>query len=284
MYRHKYEQNRTGLKIYLQIMKLSLKNIAAVAAAVLITASCGVVSFTGRRQILMFSDGEIAALSDESYKEFMNTARLSSDPEATRMLKGVGQKMVSALESYMKKNGQEEALSGLTWEFQLVDSAAVNAFCLPNGKIVFFDGILKYADTPDYIAVVMGHEMAHAIAKHGNERMSQEAAVNLLGSLASDAVGLKKGAAAQNLFNIGFGIGSQVGLLLPYSRKHEYEADKIGMYIMDIAGYNVNAAPEFWEKMLEGGTGMSNDFLSTHPSDAKRIAALKEAIKTKPNF
>ena len=276
--------NRTGLKIYLQIMKLSIKNIAAVAAAVLITASCGVVSFTGRRQILMFSDGEIASLSDESYKEFMNTARLSSDPEATRMLKGVGQKMVSALESYMKKNGQEEALSGLTWEFQLVDSAAVNAFCLPNGKIVFFDGILKYADTPDYIAVVMGHEMAHAIAKHGNERMSQEAAVNLLGSLASDAVGLKKGAAAQNLFNIGFGIGSQVGLLLPYSRKHEYEADKIGMYIMDIAGYNVNAAPEFWEKMLEGGTGMSNDFLSTHPSDAKRIAALKEAIKTKPNF
>ena len=276
--------NRTGLKIYLQIMKLSLKNIAAVAAAVLITASCGVVSFTGRRQILMFSDGEIAALSDESYKEFMNTARLSSDPEATRMLKGVGQKMVSALESYMKKNGQEEALSGLTWEFQLVDSAAVNAFCLPNGKIVFFEGILKYADTPDYIAVVMGHEMAHAIAKHGNERMSQEAAVNLLGSLASDAVGLKKGAAAQNLFNIGFGIGSQVGLLLPYSRKHEYEADKIGMYIMDIAGYDVNAAPEFWEKMLEGGSGMSNDFLSTHPSDAKRIAALKEAIKTKPNF
>lgn len=276
--------NRTGLKIYLQIMKLSLKNIAAVAAAVLMTASCGVVSFTGRRQILMFSDGEIASLSDESYKEFMNTARLSSDLEATRMLKGVGQKMVSALESYMKKNGQEEALSGLTWEFQLVDSAAVNAFCLPNGKIVFFDGILKYADTPDYIAVVMGHEMAHAIAKHGNERMSQEAAVNLLGSLASDAVGLKKGAAAQNLFNIGFGIGSQVGLLLPYSRKHEYEADKIGMYIMDIAGYDVNAAPEFWEKMLEGGTGMSNDFLSTHPSDAKRIAALKEAIKTKPNF
>lgn len=277
-----HEQNR--IKDISTIMKLSLKNIAAVAAAVLMTASCGVVSFTGRRQILMFSDGEIASLSDESYKEFMNTARLSSDPKATRMLKGVGQKMVSALESYMKKNGQEEALSGLTWEFQLVDSAAVNAFCLPNGKIVFFDGILKYADTPDYIAVVMGHEMAHAIAKHGNERMSQEAAVNLLGSLASDAVGLKKGAAAQNLFNIGFGIGSQVGLLLPYSRKHEYEADKIGMYIMDIAGYDVNAAPEFWEKMLEGGTGMSNDFFSTHPSDAKRIAALKEAIKTKPNF
>lgn len=276
--------NRTGLKIYLQIMKLSLKNIAAVAAAVLMTASCGVVSFTGRRQILMFSDGEIASLSDESYKEFMNTARLSSDLEATRMLKGVGQKMVSALESYMKKNGQEEALSDLTWEFQLVDSAAVNAFCLPNGKIVFFEGILKYTDTPDYIAVVMGHEMAHAIAKHGNERMSQESAMSLLGSLASEVIGVSKGESAQRLFEAGFGLGAQVGVLLPYSRKHEYEADKIGMYIMDIAGYDVNAAPAFWEKMLEGGTGSANDFLSTHPSDAKRIAALKEAIKTKPNF
>lgn len=265
-------------------MKLSLKNIAAVTAAVLITASCGVVSFTGRRQILMFSDGEIASLSDESYKEFMNTARLSSDLEATRMLKGVGQKMVSALESYMKKNGQEEALSGLTWEFQLVDSAAVNAFCLPNGKIVFFDGILKYADTPDYIAVVMGHEMAHAIAKHGNERMSQESAMSLLGSLASEVIGASKGESAQRLFEAGFGLGAQVGVLLPYSRKHEYEADKIGMYIMDIAGYDVNAAPAFWEKMLEGSGGSSNDFLSTHPSDAKRIAALKEAIRTKPAF
>ena len=276
--------NRTGLKIYLQIMKLSLKNIAAVAAAVLMTASCGVVSFTGRRQILMFSDGEIASLSDESYKEFMNTARLSSDPEATIMLKGVGQKMVSALESYMKKAGQEDALSGLTWEFQLVDSSAVNAFCLPNGKIVFFEGILKYADTPDYIAVVMGHEMAHAIAKHGNERMSQESTMNIVGSIAGEIIGAARGESAQRLFQSGFGLGAQVGVLLPYSRKHEYEADKIGMYIMDIAGYNVNAAPEFWEKMLEGGTGMSNDFLSTHPSDAKRIAALKEAIKTKPNF
>ena len=192
--------------------------------------------------------------------------------------------MVSALESYMKSTGQSSALSGLTWDFQLVESEEVNAFCLPNGKIVFYEGILKYADTPDYIAVVMGHEMAHAIAKHGNERMSQETAMNLLGAVASEAVGMKKGAAALSLFNLGFGIGSQAGVLLPYSRKHEYEADKIGMYIMDIAGYNVNAAPAFWEKMLDGKNPNTNDFLSTHPSDAKRIAALQEAIRTKPNL
>ena len=130
----------------------------------------------------------------------------------------------------------------------------------------------------------MGHEMAHAIAKHGNERMSQQSFMNILGSVASEAIGEKKGARAQALFNVGFGIGSQAGVLLPYSRKHEYEADKIGMYIMDIAGYDVNAAPAFWEKMLDGNGAEQSDFFSTHPSDAKRIAALKEAVNNRPQL
>lgn len=265
-------------------MKKSLKIVAALAALMLLAVSCGVVSFTGRRQVLLFSDSEIAALSDESYAEFMSTAKISSDADASAMLKGVGDRMVSALESYMKSHDMESALSGLKWEYQLVESEEVNAFCMPNGKIVFYEGILKYADTPDYIAVVMGHEMAHAVAKHGNERMSQQAAMNMAGAVVGEVIGAKKGTAAKNLFNIGFGIGSQAGVLLPYSRKHEYEADKIGMYIMDIAGYDVNAAPEFWEKMLDGKNPNTNDFLSTHPSDAKRIAALNEAIRTKPEL
>ena len=265
-------------------MKKSLKIVAALAALMLLAVSCGVVSFTGRRQVLLFSDSEIAALSNESYAEFMSTAKISSDADASAMLKGVGDRMVSALESYMKSHDMESALSGLKWEFQLVESTEVNAFCMPNGKIVFYEGILRYADTPDYIAVVMGHEMAHAIAKHGNERMSQQAAMNMAGAVVGEVIGAKKGTAAKNLFNIGFGIGSQAGVLLPYSRKHEYEADKIGMYIMDIAGYDVNAAPEFWEKMLDGKNPNTSDFLSTHPSDAKRIAALKDAIRTKPEL
>ena len=265
-------------------MKKSFKIIAALTAVVLFAVSCGVVSFTGRKQILLFSDSEITALSEESYNEFMKTATVSTNAAATKTLRSVGEKMVTALESYMKTNGQSSALSGLKWEFQLVNSSEVNAFCMPSGKIVFYEGILKYADTPDYIAVVMGHEMAHAIAKHGNERMSQQSVLNMLGSVASEAIGAKKGAAAQSLFNIGFGIGSQAGILLPYSRQHEYEADKIGVYIMDLAGYDVNAAPAFWEKMLDGKRPSTNDFFSTHPSDAKRIAALKETIKTKPNL
>ena len=259
-------------------MKISFKTIATLTTAALIAVSCGVVSFTGRKQILLFSDSEIAALSDASYADFMQSAALSSDMDATRQLQEVGKTMTAALDSYMKSHGMSNALSGLTWDFKLVQSSEINAFCLPSGKIVFYEGILKYADTPDYIAVVMGHEMAHAIAKHGNERMSQEAAMNLLGSITSDIIGAKKGSTAQTLFNLGFGIGSQAGVLLPYSRKHEYEADQIGVYIMAIAGYDINAAPKFWEKMQSNNTTNKSDFFSTHPSDAKRIAALKEVI------
>ena len=241
-------------------------------------------SFNGRNQLLLFSDSEIMALSDQSYAQLMKDDTLYSDAASTRKVKEVGTKMVAALESYLKTNGDTSALKGIKWEFQLVKSDQVNAFCMPSGKIVFYEGILKYADTPDYIAVVMGHEMAHAIAKHGNERMSQQSIMSILGSVASEAIGEKKGDAAQTLFDVGFGIGAKAGVLLPYSRKHEYEADKIGMYIMDIAGYNVNAAPEFWEKMQGGNKSDASDFLSTHPSDAKRVAALREAIKSKPSF
>ena len=261
-------------------MKNSIKIISASIAMALLV-SCGVVSFTGRRQLLLYSDNEIATLSNKSYTEFMSTASISANVEATRMLKEVGQTMVTALESYLKAKGEANVLSGLKWDFQLVESSEVNAFCLPHGKIVFYEGILMYTDTPEYIAVVMGHEMAHAIAKHGNERMSQSSAINVIGNIASEVIGQKKGSTAQSLFDIGFGIGAQAGVLLPYSRKHEYEADKIGMYIMDIAGYDVNAAPRFWERMQDGSTASTNDFLSTHPSDAKRIAALKEAIAKK---
>lgn len=265
-------------------MKRLLKSEVAAVVLAFLAVSCGVVSFTGRKQMLLFSDSEIMALSDQSYAEFKKTALPSTDASASKMLKNVGNRMVAALESYMKATGQTASLSGLKWEFELVKSDQVNAFCMPSGKIVFYEGILKYADTPDYIAVVMGHEMAHAIARHGNERMSQQSVMNLLGSAASEVIGAKKGATAQLLFNVGFGIGSQAGVILPYSRKHEYEADKIGMYIMDIAGYDVNAAPAFWEKMLDGKTSSQSDFFSTHPSDVKRIAALREAIKTKPDL
>lgn len=265
-------------------MKKILVFMAAAAVVAMMAVSCGVVSFTGRKQLTFFPDSEIMTLSEQSYAELMKTEKVSSNAASTKMVKQVGARMVAALESYMKNNGQDGALSGLAWEFVLLQSSQVNAFCMPSGKIVFYEGILEYADTPDYIAVVMGHEMAHAIARHGNERMSQQLAMNFLGNVASKVIGEQKGELAQSLFDVGFGIGAKAGVILPYSRKHEYEADKIGMYLMDIAGYDVNDAPLFWERMLNGKAAGESDFLSTHPSDAKRIAALREAIRTKPDF
>jgi predicted Zn-dependent protease len=128
----------------------------------------------------------------------------------------------------------------------------------------------------------MRHEMAHALAKHGRNRQTVETLVKLLGVVASEVVGAKKGETAQALFNLGFGVGSQLGVMLPYSRKQEYEADKIGVYIMQIAGYDINAAPAFWERMMKGNEGSQIDFLSTHPSDEKRIEALKKVIDNMP--
>ena len=265
-------------------MKKILIFMAAAAVVAMMAVSCGVVSFTGRKQLTFFPDSEIMALSEQSYAELMKEEKVSSNAADAKLIKEVGGRMVSALQEYMESSGQSSTLDGLVWEFVLLESPQVNAFCMPSGKIVFYEGILEYADTPDYIAVVMGHEMAHAIARHGNERMSQQLAMNFLGNVASKVIGEQKGELAQSLFDVGFGVGAKAGVILPYSRKHEYEADKIGMYIMEIAGYDVNAAPAFWEKMLDGKSPSTNDFFSTHPSDAKRIEALREAIKTKPNL
>lgn len=261
-------------------MKRSFGIISALAAIALLAVSCGVVSFTGRKQMLLFSDSEISAMSNTSYTEFMSTAKISTNKEATQMLLEVGNRMVAALDSYTKTQGKNTSHKSPAWEFQLVESPEVNAFCLPTGKIIFYEGILQFADRPEYIAVVMGHEMGHVIANHGNERMSQQSAINLLGQIASEAIGNKSGSTAQSLFDLGFGLGTQAGLLLPFSRKHEYEADKIGVHLMEIAGYDINAAPKFWERMMEGSRSSNIDFFSTHPSDAKRISALKGVIET----
>ncbi len=228
---------------------------------------------------IILSAGDICVAKDSAVS---SSESLSSNATATRMIKTVGRKMVSALEAYIKEHGKDDAMSGLKWEFMLLDSDEVNAFCSPDGKIAFLEGILKYADTPDYIAVVMGHEMAHALAKHGRNRQTVATLVNLIGVVASEVVGAKKGDLAQLLFDLGFGVGSQLGVMLPYSRKQEYEADKIGLYIMQIAGYDINAAPVFWERMMKGSESMQLDFISTHPSDQKRIAALKEVIEDMP--
>lgn len=262
-------------------MNKFLKIFLGVALSALLLISASLFIFSER-----VTTGGVCSnvlfMSGNSCAEISGTESLSRNTAATRTVKNVGRKMVSALESYIESHDMDDAMSDLEWEFVLLDSKEVNAYCFPDGKIVFLEGILKYADTPDKVAVVMGHEMAHALAKHGRNRQTVETLVNLIGVVTSEVVGAKKGETAQALFNLGFGVGSQLGVMLPYSRKQEYEADKIGVYIMQIAGYDINAAPAFWERMMKGNEGSQIDFLSTHPSDEKRIEALKKVIDNMP--
>jgi len=257
------------------------KNIFLSLIILIVLNACGTAAFTGRKQLLVYSDESVAALSDESYAEFMKTAVISDDAMDTEMIRSVGNRMVTALTEYLNGIGRPDYLTGLDWEFKLVDDPAVNAFCLPNGKIVLFDGLLVFADNPNHLAIVIGHEMAHAVARHGNERMSQQALLESAGQIATQVFSQTKygqNSQAVDLFAKAFAFGSNVGVVLPFSRKHEYEADRIGLYIMALAGYDIYQTPLFWEKMMGDKQSSSFDFLSTHPADTKRIAAISESL------
>ncbi len=259
-------------------MKKTLLKIFTLVAFASVLYSCSSVAFTGRKRLLLYNDSQIVSLADDSYKSFMDSNAVSTNRVSTQMVTEVGSRLVGALTEYLKGQGQESYLTGLNWGFNLVQSKEVNAFCLPNGKIVVYEGLLPYADTPDFLAVVLGHEIAHAVARHGNERMSEQAALQAVGNIASAVIGTRS-ESLQGIFNVAFSVGGQYGILLPYSRKHEYEADEIGLYIMYLAGYDISQAPKLWEKMMQGGSARVPELLSTHPSDANRIANLQKIIE-----
>ena len=254
-----------------------MKKIGILFLLALFLYGCGSVAITGRRQVLLFDSGQISSLSDAAYQEVMSTSAISKNTQQTQMVLNVGTQMAQAVNNYMKQNGREQQLAAYSWGFTLIDSKEVNAFCLPNGKVVVYEGILPYASTADRLAVVIGHEMGHVIANHGNERMSQEALVNMVGA-AGGAVLANKSEQTQAVFSLAFGMGTNLGVLLPYSRTHEYEADRLGLIFMAMAGYDINQAPAFWEMMSQGSAAKPPEFLSTHPSDANRMARLREAM------
>lgn len=240
--------------------------------------SCSTVAFTGRNRMLLFSDSEITALADQSYNELMATTKVSANTQQSNVVKEVGARLSSALTKYLASQGETRVLEGINWDFKLVQDNQVNAFCMPGGKVVFYEGIMPLLDTPDMVAVVMGHEMAHAIARHGNERMSKQALAEIVGSVTGQVVEQKTSENGRILFEAAFAVGAEYGYLLPYSRKHEYEADEIGLYIMAIAGYDITQAPKLWQKMSEQGGTPIPEFMSTHPSDANRIKHLEKLM------
>jgi predicted Zn-dependent protease len=262
--------------------------MAGLLIAVLLFASCGSVPLTGRKQMLLVSESEVLAASLTQYDEYIKKSQKSADRTGMAMVERVGKKIAAATEAYLKQNGLSGEIANFKWEFNLVKSDDVNAFCMPGGKIVVYEGLLPLVSSDDELAVVLGHEVAHAVAKHSNERMSQE----LLAQYGATAVNValsNKSETVQTVGNTVFGLGAQLGVMLPYSRKHELEADYMGLVFMTMAGYNPETAISFWRKMAAAsGNRNAPDFMSTHPNDSKRISEIQrylpemEKYKRKP--
>ncbi|HCO67021.1 MAG TPA: peptidase M48 [Dysgonomonas sp.] len=252
-------------------------SICLITAFFLLTG-CGSVPVTGRKQMLLVSDQEVLTLSLQQYDEFIKSAPLSTNQANTALVKKVGRNIANAVETYLKANGMSNLVNDYQWEFNLVKSNEVNAFCMPGGKIVVYEGILPITQDETGLAVVMGHEVAHAVAKHANERMSQQ----MLSQYGSAALGIAldgKSAAVQQIASTVYGVGAQYGIMLPYSRKQELEADQLGLIFMAMAGYNPQAAESFWTRMSQNsGNAKVAEFMSTHPSDETRIKKIREEL------
>ena len=241
------------------------RQIIALTAGLLLLAGCGSVPVTGRKQVLLVSDQEVLSSSLTQYNSYIKTAAKSTNAQQTAMVVRVG------------SNGLSSMLNEFSWEFNLVKNNEINAFCMPGGKIVVYEGLMKLVSSDDELAVVIGHEVAHAVARHSNERISQEMLAQYGAQILSQSLS-QKSAAIQNMANKVYGIGAQYGVVLPFSRKHESEADYMGLIFMTMAGYNPDVAINFWKKMSAGGGAQVPEIMSTHPSDARRISDIQKAL------
>lgn len=238
--------------------------------------SCSTVALTGRKQLRLVSDEEVLSLSNQSFTDYMSKAKPSANATETAMVVRVGKRIATAVEEYLKSHGRADDVKDFAWEFHLIQDKEPNAFCMPGGKIVVNEGILPYTQTEEGLAVVVGHEVAHAVAKHSAERLSQQMLANY-GGMALGFALQKKSQETQALAQTVYGLGAQVGVMLPYSRLNENEADRMGLIFAAMAGYNPEAAVSFWQRMAQQG-GNAPEFLSTHPSDANRIKRLRELM------
>ncbi len=245
-----------------------------------VITACNKVPITGRRQVTIVPESEMMSMSLTSYKDFLskNPPVPDSDPNA-QLVKNVGRKVSQAVVAYMKQEGLSSRLQGYSWEFNLVNNNEVNAWCMSGGKVVVYSGLLPVTQTETALACVMGHEIAHAVARHGGERMSQGLIVEA-GGMALQVALAQKPQLTQNILLQSYGVGSQLGML-KYSRTHESEADKMGLIFMAMAGYDPSEAVAFWERMSKAGGGKAPlELLSTHPSDATRIADIRKFLPT----
>ncbi|MCF7560873.1 M48 family metallopeptidase [Sabulilitoribacter multivorans] len=249
------------------------KTILTLGIALLIIA-CATNPFTGKKTLALVPNSQIFPSSFAQYNQFLSENKVVTGTKDAEMIKRVGQRIAVAAERWMNANGLQGYLKDYKWEYNLVNDATVNAWCMPGGKIVFYTGILPIAENETAIAAIMGHEVAHALANHGQQRMSA-GMLQQLGAVAGNVA--IKDDQSREMFNQAYGVGSTVGVMLPFSRGHETEADKIGLYLMAVAGYNPDEAAELWKRMKANSGGQAPpEFLSTHPSNDSRIAELQK--------
>ena len=242
-----------------------------------VIAGCSTVPVTGRRQLSLISASQMQQMSYSSYKEFLDTSKVVRSGSSAEMVKRVGTKIQKAVESYMAQNNMSAQLEGFQWEFNTVDNPQINAWCMPGGKVVVYTGILPVTQNETGLAVVMGHEVAHAIAKHSDERASETMVASGLLQAGQVAAGANPKMVSQLVLQAA-GVGTQLGLL-SHSRNQESEADHLGLIFMAMAGYDPGAAVSFWERMAAKGGGQKPpEFLSTHPSDDRRINDIQQLL------
>jgi predicted Zn-dependent protease len=246
----------------------------------LITAfaiACTQNALSGKSQFTLFKESEMQSMATTQYQEFLSSNKIvsGSGNRDAEMVRRVGLRITKAVEAHYAGLGKSGELAGFKWEYNLVDSKEVNAWCMPGGKIVVYTGLLPVSQNEAALAVVLGHEVSHALLQHGNQRMSQQLGAQVVGAGLQVAVA-NKPAETQNAYMTAFGVGSQLGVLLPFSRKQESEADEYGLYFAAEAGYNPEEAINLWKRMEQLSNGQKPpEFLSTHPSEGKRIERLQ---------
>ena len=262
--------------------RLYMKRILSTVIALSLFTACSTNSVTGRKQLKLFPEETLQQQAITEYRSFLSQNKVLSSNvnKDAEMVNRVGNRIAKAITDYYTQKGLASELNGYKWEFNLVESKEVNAWCMPGGKVVVYTGLLGITQNEAALAVVMGHEIAHAIARHGNERMSQAMAVQGIGMAAMMST---KPSLGRDILLQSYGVGTGLGMLA-YSRNHESEADKMGLVFMAMAGYDPRNAPQFWKRMAEQGGGQKPpEILSTHPSDERRIADLEaympEAMK-----
>lgn len=240
-------------------------------------AACATVPITGREQLSFVPEETIVSTSREQYRQVLRESKVVEGTPQAQTVKQVGQRIAAAVERFLVQQGQAAEAGSFEWEFNLLDSPDVNAWAMPGGKVAVYRGLLEVADSPAQLAAVMGHEVAHVVARHGNERLSQGLLAQM-GGMALSAALTNRPQQTRELWMKAFGAGAQVGVLLPFSRLQEREADRLGLIFMAMAGYDPNAALTVWEKMQRAGGASPPPFLSTHPTDQQRIENIRSHL------